>query len=348
MLDLINHFGQVEINKDKQFVKTGTASAKLIPNGQGSKDYSKKLILRQYLSILDGGKYKDLGKYTHFLADIYNDSDKEVSMTMNLLFDRTEINEQTFGLKPKQWTKILFEVKDILGYVVDLAKCDALNFVFERPKADEEAPVLYLDDVAIIKDENKKSDYSLTFDAPVEQEDGSRVYEFCNFDKLYQEYVIKPVSKWENLAPKLSINTDMKYSDGNGSSLKVVAPVSSGYNGGVTYPGFEFTQYYIAATQFHKSRDTDSFSFRVYNASNVRQQFLVGFVVRGAGRFYNNTGLYVNPGEWATHTITFAQINANRSGATTELERLEIMWEEFIGTEARTFYFDSFRITQAA
>lgn len=132
---LLNYFGKVSLNTDKEYVKSGERSLKAVPEGCSSEGrYSP--ILKQPLRIEKSGKgYRDVSRFKMVSTQIYNASDDAVSMKMQMqFFDGYQTNTQTYTLQ-KGWNTVVYNVDpQILDISYDISDCKGLLYIFDPPR----------------------------------------------------------------------------------------------------------------------------------------------------------------------------------------------------------------------
>lgn len=331
---LLNYFGKVSLNTDKEYVKSGERSLKAVPEGCSSEGrYSP--ILKQPLRIEKSGKdYRDVSRFKMVSTQIYNASDDAVSMKMQMqFFDGYQTNTQTYTLQ-KGWNTVVYNVDpQILDISYDISDCKGLLYIFDPP-AEGNAPTLYFDDIRIYLSEGK----FVPLDTSVDKN------EVCSFDKLYQEYVVIPNIKYSDFAPTLEINTDLNYVK-SGKSLKVSMPKNDGSFTTYTYTGFSLNKEFVHSVGLDEYDGEQYFSFWVYNDGSSRQRLFIEFFDYGGVKYYKKTDIYVNAGEWHNVRIKMSDLSGNASAMTTgNAGEIYISWEINSLTEDRVIYFDSFEI----
>ncbi len=331
---LLNYFGKVSLNTDKEYVKSGECSLKAMPEGCSSEGrYSP--ILKQPLRIEKSGKdYRDVSRFKMVSTQIYNASDDAVSMKMQMqFFDGYQTNTQTYTLQ-KGWNTVVYNVDpQILDISYDISDCKGLLYIFDPP-AEGNAPTLYFDDIRIYLSEGE----FVPLDTSVDKN------EVCSFDKLYQEYVVIPNIKYPDFAPTLEINTDLNYVK-SGKSLKVSMPKNDGSFTTYTYTGFSLNKEFVHSVGLDEYDGEQYFSFWIYNDGSSRQRLFIEFFDYGGVKYYKKTDIYVNAGDWHNVRIKMSDLSGNASAMTTgNAGEIYISWEINSLTEDRVIYFDSFEI----
>ena len=94
------------------------------------------------------------------------------------------------------------------------------------------------------------------------------------------------------------------------------------------------------------------FTFRVYNAGKTQQRLFLEMFTQKNSTYYKKTDIYVNPAEWYTFEATIAEpnaqkVNGTKSNGTGDAGSIYFSYELNTLTEAKTLYFDDFKIIKA-
>lgn len=122
--------------------------------------------------------------------------------------------------------------------------------------------------------------------------------------------------------------------------------------GNYIYTGFTISGDYIGRTNFKDYEDDDIFTFSVYNAGKTQQRLFLEMFTQKNSTYYKKTDIYVKPGEWYTFEATIAELNAQKvngikSNGTGDAGSIYFSYELNTLTEAKTLYFDDFKIIKA-
>lgn len=333
-LILLNNFGKAEHNRDKEFVKSGKYSLKMIPSGcREEGNYSP--TLKQPMQIFGNGKdFRDLSSVIMITTAVYNSEAYDVPVKVQLQF----FGGYTFGSQEYNltngWNTIVYNVDPQMADMsFDVHNCKGILYEFNMPEEDK-VPTLYMDDIRIYH-----TDKPFT---PIEQalDEG----EICSFDKLYQEYVIVAERRYPEFSPRLSINGDQRFAK-KGKSLKVEMPKNDGRFEGYTYTGFTFNADYIHGVGLGKYDENKYFSFWIYNSGNSSQRLFMQCFNYSGDTYYKKTDIYVPAGKWENVRIKLLDMSKGiTSNSTGNAGEIYISWEINSLKEDRVIYFDSFEI----
>lgn len=339
----LNYFGKISLNEDKEYVTSGEKSLKLYPSSDPTQSNLSAPEFRQPLNqVAKELDLSDIRQVSKFTCSVYNTSEKDISMYVSVDFDGGSTFSREFVLK-NGWNTVSYSVDpQIIGISYDVSACKGLLFGFDKPQ-DGEVPTIYMDELAVYKTQEPYTELDLALD------DG----EIISFDKLYQEYVLYPNTTYAEFAPQLSINSSAAYAK-NGYSLKVdLVPNDGTYPAGnYIYTGFTISGDYIGRTNFKDYEDDDIFTFSVYNAGKTQQRLFLEMFTQKNSTYYKKTDIYVKPGEWYTFEATIAELNAQKvngikSNGTGDAGSIYFSYELNTLTEAKTLYFDDFKIIKA-
>lgn len=338
------YFGKVNVNAVAAFVKSGKQSAKLEPSGDYTESATVKPVLRQPLNLTAAGiDCSDFSRVKTISCWIYNAEETELPVRMYLAFAGGISKSEKFTLKPGEWNALSLPIyPEALSISYDIEACEGLCFSFEPVGEGERAPLLYLDDITVLKSETAPAPYEITFEEN----------ELCSFDKLYQEYVVIPQNSLGEFDPVLSVNTQPAFVR-SGYSLRCDFLGNDGTYTDYTYTGFSFSEEFVRKSAAATLSADDKIAFDVYNANADSQRLMISFYNTSGSLFYKNTGIYVNPGEWKTVELSVKEMNdynmgGNADYGTKAMGEIYIHWDLLkIPTGQRTLYFDSFRFIKA-
>ena len=149
--------GVINVNYNSAFAKSGQ-SMKINPIGEfKQKDIGRFLFpLSSKLFEFD---YRNFSTVDTITFEFYNDSEREVKVSVGLTPTISSINEHTYTpyqwqkLAPKSWTTVTYKVDArALSMLYDIKKIEGFYMAFEnmRESRDESlAPDIYLDDIVI-------------------------------------------------------------------------------------------------------------------------------------------------------------------------------------------------------
>lgn len=339
LMRLINGFGKVTRNSDEQFVRSGEYSAKLQPLGYYAQTTSPYLYFPTY-SLRFGRDETDFRSAESISASMYC-AQPQGEVTVGLIvsiasvYSAERVQETTFALK-QGWNDIRYEIDlNILNIAYDVTLIQGVSFAFENAGSRDlaDAPVYYMDDVVLHRAAENRELTDLV-------ELGK--YEICDFERLYQQYVISPSVDNPDCMPDIAVVTgeDGVAPSSGSKMLKIVTYPGSTREGSwprITIPEKIMQRVFSSLTEEEKARG--SVAFDVYNASDTPKIFYPEFYSEG-GKDWDAHSFTSNPGRWVTFSVPISELNQR----TVEMSGFwKIAWAEYLG-EAQTFYFDNFRI----
>lgn len=336
---LLNYFGKVSLNEDKAYVNKGEKSLSLLPEGCASENSDLAPTLKLPLNLrLKGKDEEDISQLTRISAEIYNSSQETVNVQTQLqFFGGDTANTQSHELAPG-WNTVLISVDaQVLGLSYDVTDCKGILFAFEQS---ETPPTLYMDDVILYKTETPYTPMEIVLDPG----------EICSFDKLYQQYVVVPYTRFENNLPQVSINSDLNYSRA-GRSLRVFMPrndgtFQTGNSSSYSYTGFSLSSGFMQKVNMAQYDESMNFSFWVYNTGSSQQRLFIHFYNADGELYKSVTNIYVPAGEWYNAVIPLSQLTAGTSSTSYKNSgEIYINWEINTLAEDRVMYFDEFAVT---
>ncbi|MBQ8685057.1 MAG: hypothetical protein IJ514_02655 [Clostridia bacterium] len=253
LIRIMENFGKVSRNKDEKYVKSGSYSAKLQPTG-GIYAYRKPQMYIPFFSEYYNFNYEDFTYADYIDLWIYNANDRDMPVNVGLVSAITSeeaittFPAETFYLKANSWNLVTYYV-DFNAMSINqsislsqIMQIKGLYLEFESSNTVDvnDAPVYYVDDVNLYyKDEpNTLKDVSEILEFT--HEEGSDVYEICDFEHVYQKYVFSTYVKNAACIPTLTIvNAENEGMDGflatSGSSvLKIEIPAGQTKGGSWT------------------------------------------------------------------------------------------------------------------
>lgn len=339
-LILLNYFGKVSLNTEKEYVKNGNGSLKMIPEGCISEDSTLAPTLKAPLNIdVADVQENDISQLVQISAEVYNASDSEITMRTQLQFFQGAVtNDQSHTLK-KGWNTVIIKLDtQVVDLSYDIKDCKGILFAFPLL---EQAPTLYMDDIYLYKTDVPFKPMDTTLDP----------FEICSFDKLYQQYVVMPYMNVEKAAAQLSINTDLTYVI-SGKSLKVQMKGNDGSfqvgdSSSYTYTGFSISANFMSKVNMEQYTDDMYFSFWVYNAGSSQQRLFIHFYNQEGAVYASVKDIYVPAGEWLNVKRPLSSLSQGTSSTSYKnAGEIYINWEVNTLMEDRVLYFDEFKVTE--
>lgn len=352
LMRVMSYFGAVDVNEDAQYVKSGTTSALLQPLGYHSTMRNNtftglKAESCLYLPLSSGKfefDYSNSAKIREISMAMYNANEEDVPVYVSLIYEKNAVtlsDPVEFVLEPG-WNDV-FYVPDysLIAMKNDLQSCYGIALSFERAGSRErqDAPKIYLDDVRLKVSETE---------AVPETEITLAENEVCDFEQLYQEYVMQSSFLDKALRPDMKVVTAADYGIAASSGRRVLRVVLKPTDciDGTIYDGIYLTQAVMDAVGFQTLEDSDRFCFDLYNDSDVVMDLPITFrTTKDSG--YKVCHFYVSPKQWTTFRIRMDDLDAlweeDERTYRDNPGEIHLEWGEFTGDE-RVFYLDNFRI----
>ena len=190
MLRFVNKFGAIEVNEDAEFVKSGSASAKVMPLGSFSANTSPMFYI-PFTSVTHNYDYKDLRMVDYITVSIYNAQQEQKEIYSGYMFARNGskfLQQNVIRLNPG-WNDITLDPSlDTMNLSYDVTECFGLYFSFEnvayqKTESLKDAPVYYFDDVVLHLSPEAQTIHE---DIVVLEQD-----EYCNFERAWQEAAMR-------------------------------------------------------------------------------------------------------------------------------------------------------------
>ncbi|PWM73347.1 MAG: hypothetical protein DBX59_05125 [Bacillota bacterium] len=333
-----NRFGEVRVNKNKEFVSEGDASAKLEVWGYFNANGANPVMMVPLLSE----SQKNLKRLKAVEFDLFNQSGRDAEIKVALKVDGFTTEYQSFSVKQgKNKVSATFDTVGI-ALAADLTKGEGV--LIELPQAESfetpDANVFYIDNMGLTM--TLKEPTPLTIDLDEN--------EFCSFDKDYQKYmtIVSGVGPTIGSQPTLSINEDLNYvSGGTGKSLKVVMPTGlPPLNDG--WPYFSFIDALFEKVDFARyAREGYSLKFDVYNTGAAFNFGLEAHAKKGdtiKAKGYSVAVTCVKG--WNEFSFKLADWdNVSEEYPQKLTENFNDFWFSYgkFSTSEKVFYFDNFR-----
>ena len=352
LIRTVESFGNMHVNKDMQFVKSGKQSLQIHPLGSYSSGSLPIFFFptKSELFEFDNSDFTDVDKVTF---EFYNNEEVPVKVGVGLVTEITLVNYFSktaveFQELQPGWNTITYAVNaSALSIDCDLSSIQGIYVTFENAKSryEEDAYDLYLDDVIIHRYEFPPEILDL-----IDLDEN----EYIDFEKDWQQYVVS-IKSTAN-APDVSIvnASETPISGAEQVSgekvLKVVAP--QGSNKAASYPGIVFSKELLRRSVYGRTKVEDygtvTFHFDAYNNSDHKPYVGLSFYNSTAMKRYE-FGFYLNPHEWTHFSInmkTLYELYTAKEKEGTEIfddpGTVQIYWAEFIEGGSMELYFDNF------
>lgn len=350
LIKMMPDFGAVSRNTDSAYVWAGTSSACLRPTGRYLYASRPYLVLPTQ-STLFSFNYADFSNVKNVTAKVYNNEKKEITLYMGLTFDAAynELSPASEIVLKTGWNDVAYEVETaVLNLSYNITECYGVYFMFDNTHTlyAEEAPELYLDEVEISYNETETEIVDL-----VEFGEG----EICDFEKLYQQYIVEVKSDKESVTPEVAVvsNGDWAVNATSGKKMLRVVTKSGDTHWGC-WPTIGFSGKIFSRSAFHadpEHYEEYELCFDLYNNSSATNLFVL--------EFWTPTGIriltinhYAYPGQWSNFRMPLKEI-AGRLPLGYTLKDLtgafRVAWPEYLpengeSSEEREFFFDNFRV----
>lgn len=328
-----NRLGKVTQNKESAYVKNGTGSALL--SVQGNFRYASPYLYQPF-DLENADDYRDFSKCVRFSCWAYNDSDEEKKVELQLDFSQGEMGTESFALKPKAWTHVVYNVQ---RENLPIERCEGIYLYFEKNL--DAFNKIYLDDLTLYRTDEGYTKNPITLDE----------HEICSFDKFYQHGLLTSASDSSEARylPRMSITQDYAKKDKD-FNVKCLAPAGSldVDNGSQNWPGIEIHSSLIDAVNWELYDNADVFSFDVYvPKENGLNRIWLSFYNSQEIRYFVSDAIMLETGKWQTVSFSVKELNSQTENAHlygfSDTARVVIRWGEFVGAD-RTIYFDNFRM----
>lgn len=353
-------FGVANLNTDKTYVTSGNSSVKLNPIGNYKANQAPTIVRL----LLNRHKEHAASKMTAVSFDIFNASEYDGTISCALAIDGTTTKYLDFAVAKGEHKTIRLEYDLVaMSAAYDINKVEGINV--KLPKAidreTQDKNIWYIDKFCAEYTPFESKGYEMTL--------GEN--EFCNFDAIYQEYIVNTncgTGSIDGFRPEISINTNAYYcSDkdddnfvfGKNKSLKVVAKAGLSSGG----PAFTFSDKLWHNFEWSEMNDK-ALQFDVYNASESPFTFSL-IIFRNPDNYRTDyydrysKSFKIPAYSWQTVTLSIkewneATENTNGNPMTSYESRGKIIYTyntpffaytgSAVGSQDRTFYFDNFRI----
>lgn len=346
LIRVLNHFGSISVNTDTQYVKSGKSSAKLQPLG-GYISTATPLMYYPLRSEMFHYDYRDLSRVRQVTAEIYNAEPAEVKMDFGLVMEvpNTDMVNKTnpvkIALQPG-WNTVSYDVDvSVINILYDVKDAQGVYFGFDRVGSRDiaDAPTLYLDDICL---------HYARKDATVQDLLQFEENEVCNFDRLYQRYIMYDETENPAAAPTYSVVRTEEYGVSSTSGEYALRLVTAPGDGGGTWQKIVIPQGIMQACDMTKIDEKEwgdwYFCFDIY-AIDSAMTFYPEFFDSGYGTCYNKWACDAAVGTWNTYRINFTELTKQM---VTSPGFFRLAWSEYDTSRGELqFLIDSFRIEKS-
>lgn len=369
LIRLMNEFGIVSQNRDKEFVRTGEASLKLNPLGARLNTANPAIMLPTTSIRFSELSFGNFQKVDNVSMWIYNAESENLNVgialsrgasTGNQVDSVFKTNCEYYTLLPG-WNYLEYtvqpkyleiqgaDVRAIYGVVVEF------DYVLSHKLAD--SPTVYIDDVCLMElDEVKTQDFVCQVESGI-TEQGNKYWTITNFEDpneafyyFYSRTMPAPLAGYPRIQTVLASDYNLRATNG-ARMLKI--DFESG-NGEYGWPSVQLCADVIKNTMLAVGQDlidnpqNYAIKMDVYNASDEQYGFGVEYSL--SYRAWNSMTLLAKT--WGTFSINIGDLDAIATAAQQEKFSiaggyLEMQCNQFRDQKNwadRTFFFDNVRI----
>ncbi len=334
LLHLLNRFGSADMNKDKDYIRSGNGSLKIRPLGHGFSTAVPTLVAKTYSTRFEFG-YTDFSKVDKVIVSVYNAEEFVVRMGMSLVLNNGTMNANRLENMPSTttswyylnsgWNEVALSIDD--EYLecqdgdVNIDSIYGIAFKFDSQLSFdvEDAPTLYLDDLYLHYNQDKAIG-----DILLNNDQTNGYYEVAALENANQFLFFTanaPFSEMPDIEIVSANDVGLIVSKGN-MLLKFSQKASIGENG-YSYLYFSskiFKQAVNSIADIKINPDKYVFKFDVYNATENVERIAVDFAIEleGGGRTWCATNSYTDysdsikgipAGGWMTYEYNFKSMN---------------------------------------
>ncbi len=345
VIRVLGQFGNIDVNKDLQYVKSGLASAKVQPLG-GYKSTTSPVFYVPLRSTTFNYDYSNLSSIRQVTAEVYNAETENVNMTFGLVMEAVNtdmVNKTTpvkFSLNPG-WNTVYYDIDvSVISILYDIEQAEGVYFGFDATGSRyiEDAPVLYVDDINLMFARKP---------ATVENLLSFNENEICSFDKLYQRYIAYAEAENPAAEPTLSVVNVKDYDQDINSAWRkyALSLTTRPGDGSGTWQFLIFPEGFMKAGALAGVKVEDIpkaiFCFDIY-ACDQSIAFYPEFFDSGYGTCYNKWAEVTVVGGWHEVRIPLSEL---KESMVTSPGFFRIAWSEYSESMGElTFLFDNFRI----
>ncbi len=358
LMRLQGEFGAVNVNKDPDFVKSGTTSAKLQPIG-GYSSGSTPYAYIHTISERFGYDYSDFTKVKSVSMWIYNAQATKKKLTVGLVAEIASTTNCTtvpvsYYALEAGWNKVVTYLDhDRLSYSCDINDVQGVYFSFENAhvRDPKDGPTYYLDDVILN-----------TFETPVqlmseyELDEG----EIADFERDYQKDIILFQGVKESSPPEAYVVNAAAEGITASSGENVLKVVTRGDEKASWGPAVVIPQKILEASGFSKIPVEEwgnyQFCFDAYMTETAPVDMKLVSMLYSTTGSQGKQNVTTKVGEWTTHKIPFStcgyypntsddRIERGTTNIITKPGKWVVQWSGFTldTAQEKVFYLDNFR-----
>lgn len=334
LLRLFGVLGKVEKNTQSQYVTNGAASAKLTIVSKPYKEQTP--YMEQAFDLIKRNEnYSNFQDVTAISFDVYNTSQEEISLGLQLTYKESNGMRQSYQL-PHGWTTVSYMVKR--EYIPKTTNKDGINapwvenlrLFFDRLAED---CIIYMDNMRIYKAQKPEAEIRRMITEK----------EICSFDREWQTALVTPSAEKATLLPAFMASYDIT-STGKGASLRIETSASEFK--GDTYPGVDLRAEVLQTVDWKKFPQDAVLSFDVYSPeeNGIDCVWLSGYT--DTMRYYVSDEIQLIPGQWQTFSVSIKEMNEQLNHKDYNFAKttsLVFRWEEHT-YPSRVVYFDNVRM----
>lgn len=344
---VINGFGKISLNTDKNYVSRGERSARLDPLGWAGTG-ALPLVYFPTTSVEYDYNFKDFTYIDYITFDMYNDNGKEVAIKAGFIKSITNmeavtrVNEQEIILEPG-WNKdcIIYVDDAILALTADITSLIGVYFMFENAGSldivesdnlNERTPRFYLDNLVMVK---KSQPNSTTIEITLNEN------EILDFELLYQKYMVS------NDNPSImEVVNATDYGLVAPSGKRVLRAVLKGNNSG-SWKLFRILDKLVQQTALYgMDKETAKrayICFSTYNNYSEITNLCVDYTIASTNKPFLSTSNYCAPMEWTHYEYAVSDILKAQPDFLSNPGEITINYADSTFDD-REYFFDNFRI----
>ena len=303
------YLGKVELNEDKNYVKSGEKSGKItvMKDRFDGRNKTIKPYLFQSSRNVSKSVIENDFKYTVGLGyNIYNAQDEERTIGVRLVYSRNynmvANYEETveFTLAPNSWNEIFLNVirEKIALNTPRYGDNSQINLVvgfdtlFITPDSDCPDDVYYIDDVRL---------YKTTEGVAAKEETSLRKDEICSFDSEWQ---VNKLDYSNHISYFTGVEWSKAFSTDGGASLKILT-------GDLTYMQI-IKSTYCPQLELSDYNESDSLNMEFYSPNeNGYSGSVTIWLISSTNEIFYKKSYILSPGNIVYVSIPIAEINGN-------------------------------------
>lgn len=324
IIKLLNGFGQVNVNTDSRYVKSGKSSLKLRPNGWEFSTIPPYIVVPTYSTRYNYG-YGDFTKTDKISVSVYNAESEPLEIGVGLTlqniyteqwYDSVQrLNAEYYTLAPG-WNDLVyaiepdyfskhpsFDIKQIYGVYFEFGHIGARSI--------DDTPTVYLDDLYLHSADNRAASGIKALQS--DRENG--VWEISYFDDVMQNYFYYVSLRPFFCAPTVKVVPAAKYGINAKKGLYVLEATKRAGTGEYGWPYIWISEDIMKGVladigdDIKLNPENYVFKYDMYNASAYDGGWSMEFYTDDEVESKTYTTVSAKSGAWATYSCSFKTIN---------------------------------------